>query len=83
MRPTFLSFQTAARALAASQAAMDVAGNNISNANTEGYTRQRIDLNAISSSGYTERYSTSRTFVDAGVEVSRISQIRDPFLDAR
>lgn len=83
VRPTFLSFQTAARALAASQAAMDVAGNNISNANTEGYTRQRIDLNAISSSGYTERYSTSRTFVDAGVEVSRISQIRDPFLDAR
>jgi len=83
VRPTFLSFQTAARALAASQAALDVAGNNISNANTEGYTRQRVDLNAIASSGYTERYSTSQTFVDSGVEVAGISQIRDPFLDAR
>ena len=83
MRPTFLSFQTAARALAASQAAIDVTGNNISNVNTVGYSRQRVDLNAITSSGYTERYSSSRTFVDAGVEASGISQIRDPFLDAR
>jgi flagellar basal body rod protein FlgB len=83
VRPTFLSFQTAARALAASQASLDVAGNNISNANTEGYTRQRLDLNAIASSGYTERYSSSLNFVDSGVEVAGISQIRDPFLDAR
>ncbi|HWQ77237.1 MAG TPA: flagellar hook-associated protein FlgK [Anaerovoracaceae bacterium] len=83
MRPTFLSFQTAARAMAASQAAMDVTGNNISNVNTKGYSRQRVDLNAIASSGYTERYSTSRAFVDSGVEVAGISQIRDPFLDAR
>ncbi|HML37264.1 MAG TPA: flagellar hook-associated protein FlgK [Bacillota bacterium] len=83
MRPTFLSFQTAARALAASQAAIDVTGNNISNVNTTGYSRQRVDLNAVMSSGYTERYSSGRTFVDAGVEASGISQIRDPFLDAR
>jgi flagellar hook-associated protein 1 FlgK len=83
MRPTFLSFQTAARALAASQASLDVAGNNISNANTVGYTRQRVDLNAIASSGYTERYSTSLKFVDSGVEVAGISQLRDPFVDAR
>ena len=83
MRPTFLSFQTAARALAASQAALDVTGNNISNVNTTGYSRQRVDLNAIASSGYTERFSTSRASVDSGVEVAGISQIRDPFLDAR
>ena len=42
MRPTFLAFETASRAIAASQANIDVTGNNIANINTDGYTRQRL-----------------------------------------
>lgn len=83
MRPTFLAFQTASRALAASQANIDVTGNNIANVNTAGYTRQRVDLTSISSSGYTQKYTVPGASVGLGVDVSRISQIRDPFLDAR
>ncbi|MDD4565433.1 MAG: flagellar hook-associated protein FlgK [Eubacteriales bacterium] len=83
MRPTFLAFQTASRALAANQANIDVAGNNIANVNTEGYTRQRVDLTSISNSGYTQKYTTPGTSVGLGVDVSNINQIRDPFLDAR
>ncbi|NLT49084.1 MAG: flagellar hook-associated protein FlgK [Clostridiales bacterium] len=83
MRPTFLAFHTASRALAASQANMDVTGNNIANVNTAGYTRQRVDLNSISSSGYAQKFATPGASVGYGVEVNRISQIRDPFLDAR
>ncbi|MGI6734248.1 MAG: flagellar hook-associated protein FlgK [Anaerovoracaceae bacterium] len=83
LRPTFLAFHTASRALAASQANMDVTGNNIANVNTKGYTRQRVDLNSISSGGYTQKYAVPTASVGLGVEVSRISQIRDPFLDAR
>jgi len=84
MRPTFLAFQTASRALAASQAHIDVTGNNIANVNTDGYTRQRVDLSSISSSGYSQKYTiVSDSSVGLGVEVNRISQIRDPFLDAR
>ena len=83
MRPTFLAFHTASRALAASQANMDVTGNNIANVNTAGYTRQRVDLNSISSSGYAQKFATPGASVGYGVEVTRISQIRDPFLDAR
>lgn len=84
MRSTFLAFHTASRAMAASQANIDVTGNNISNVNTDGYTRQRVDLNSISLSGK-QKYavSGSRANVGIGVEVSNISQIRDPFLDAR
>ncbi len=83
MKPTFLGFQTAARAMAASQASLEVTGNNIANANTVGYTRQRVDLNSISASGYTQKFAVPGASTGLGVEVGGISQIRDPFLDLR
>jgi len=83
MRPTFLAFQTASRALSASQALIDVTGNNIANVNTNGYTRQRVDLASISNSGYTQKYTVPGATVGLGVNVTGIGQIRDPFLDAR
>ena len=83
MRPTFLAFQTASRALAASKAHIDITGNNIANVNTEGYTRQRVDLSSISSSSYTQRYAVPGATMGYGVEVSGITQTRDPFLDSR
>lgn len=83
MTATFLSFQTASRALAASKSSLDSTGNNIANVNTEGYTRQRVDLTSISSSGYTQKYTVPGSSVGLGVEVSHVRQIRDPFLDSR
>lgn len=83
MRPTFLAFQTASRALAAQQAHIDVTGNNLANIDTDGYSRQRVDLTSISNSGYTQKYAVPGISSGLGVEVSGISQIRDPFLDAR
>lgn len=83
MIPTFMAYQTAGRAMSASRAKIDATGNNIANVNTPGYTRQRVDLNSISSSGYTEKYTMARNTTGFGVEVQRISQIRDPFLDIR
>ena len=83
MRPTFLSFDTAYRALAAAQAQIDVAGNNMSNADTDGYTRQRVDLNAVTNSGYNTKYASDVFSGGWGVKATGISQIRDPFLDAR
>lgn len=83
IRPTFLAFQTASRAIAANQANIDVTGNNIANANTEGYTRQRVDQTSISNSGYTQKYTMPGVSVGLGVEITNIRQYRDPFLDAR
>lgn len=83
IRPTFLAFQTAGRAIAASQANIDVTGNNIANVNTLGYTRQRVDQTSLSSSGYTQKYALPSASVGLGVDVAGINQVRDPFLDAR
>lgn len=82
-RPTFLAFQTASRALAVSQANIDVTGNNIANVDTKGYTRQRVDQNSISGGGYSQKYALPGATPGFGVEISQITQIRDPFLDAR
>jgi flagellar hook-associated protein 1 FlgK len=82
MRATFLGFEIARKALNASQKGLDVVTQNISNANTEGYTRQRVDLSSVPSERGTYLYSNSTTSdVGMGVNVDRISQVRDKVLD--
>ena len=44
MRPTYLGFEVQKRTLQLAQKNIDIVGNNISNINTPGYTRQRVDL---------------------------------------
>lgn len=81
IRSTFAGFNMASLALSASQRALDVTGQNLSNIHTQGYTRQRLDQvslnpvgNSISSSAYDAK-------VGQGVMMTGVSQIRDPFLD--
>ncbi|MFA9380357.1 MAG: flagellar hook-associated protein FlgK [Acetanaerobacterium sp.] len=84
MRPTFLGFQAARSGLVSSQKALDIVGNNIANMNTEGYTRQRVDLISMTFSGPSSRYAVGNTtLAGQGVYISGTSQIRDPFLDMR
>ena len=54
---TFSSFTTARLAIYASQASLNVTGNNIANINTPGYTRQRMDLVSLYSTGRTSTLS--------------------------
>ena len=63
------------RALSAYQAAMDIIGHNIANANTEGYSRQRATLAA------TLPDAMAYGAVGTGVEVSDVRRIRDAYLD--
>lgn len=64
-------------ALLAYRKALDTAGHNIANANTPGYTRQRVDLSSRlggpSGSGY----------VGSGVQVDTVKRITDALLGAR
>ncbi len=84
MRPTFLGFQTARSGLVASQKALDIVGNNIANLNTEGYTRQRVDLISMHISSTGNRYAVGNTMLAGqGVYMTGVAQIRDPFLDLR
>lgn len=83
MISTFLGIQTALRALMAQQKATETAGHNIANANTPGYSRQRVELVA-SDTPYTVP-SLGRPEVPGqlgtGVDIVAIERIRNAFLD--
>lgn len=81
LRSTFAGFMTAQQALTASQRSLDVTGQNISNINTTGYTRQRLDLASISTTGASYSNMANNSKVGQGVQMTGVSQIRDPFLD--
>ena len=80
-RSTFAGFTTARLAMAASQRSLDVTGQNIANINTVGYTKQQVDLVSLNLQGGDLYGSNPSSKIGYGVEVTGISQIRDPFLD--
>lgn len=81
MRSTFAGFTTASLALSASHRALEVTGQNIANVNTEGYTRQRLDLRSMYLHGAEFYNSNPNARIGFGVEITGVSQLRDPFLD--
>ena len=83
IRSTFAGFTTAQLAMGASQRSIDVTGQNIANINTEGYTRQRLDVASLNLKNGSFYNSSNRTRVGYGVDMLGISQLRDPFLDAQ
>lgn len=87
MRPTFLGFETQKRTLQIAQKNLDVTGNNISNINTPGYTRQRVDLYSMYVSGNRSLRWSSKTnnlsMQGQGVNAYGVSQQRDIFIDKR
>ena len=75
---TFGSFTAARLGIYASQASLNVTGNNISNINTKGYTRQRMDLVSLHSAG-SARYANSYNLdIGYGVIADSVSQLRTP-----
>lgn len=79
--PAFFGFYNAQRGLIAAQAGLDVANHNVSNANTPGYTKQRLELTQAfpyqsPSPGGGLIYQFGQ-----GVEVSAVTRVRDVFLD--
>jgi len=83
IRSTFGGFTTAQLAMAASQRALDVTGQNIANINTEGYTRQRLDIASLNTRSGNVYNGMKDIHVGYGVEMTGVSQLRDPFLDAQ
>ena len=84
MRSSFSGFYVAKSGIQAAQANLQITGQNMSNVNTEGYTRQRVDTSAVASSSNNMRYSNKADLsVGGGVECNSTSQVRDPYLDVR
>ncbi|MFC7479779.1 flagellar hook-associated protein FlgK [Luedemannella flava] len=82
MTSTFSGLSTALSALYAQRRGLDVTGQNIANANTEGYSRQRVDMRAIASQQVPAVHAVW-SGAGAGVDVTAISRARDAFLEAR
>lgn len=81
-RATFAGFSTAFSALQASQKRLDIVGQNLSNMNTVGYTRQQLETSSLNYSYPIAHYMNgSETAVGFGVHMDKVSQIRDPYLD--
>lgn len=80
---TFDSFTTARLGIYAAQHGLRVTGNNISNINTAGYTRQRVDQVSFKTGGNDRYASFLERHIGSGALISGINQIRDPYLDIR
>ena len=80
---TFGSFTQARLAIYAAQTGITVTGNNISNINTPGYTRQRLNQVSLYASGADRYYAAGDVRTGQGALVKSLSQIRDPYLDIR
>ncbi|UFJ61953.1 flagellar hook-associated protein FlgK [Brevibacillus sedimenti] len=82
MRSTFHGLEVSKRGLIAQQAALNTTGHNIANANTEGYTRQRVNMVATTGIPYVGlNMSREAGLLGTGVMVSDIQRLREDFLD--
>ncbi|MCI8505810.1 MAG: flagellar biosynthesis protein FlgK [Lachnospiraceae bacterium] len=84
IRATFAGFNTALSALQANQKRLDISGQNLANMNTVGYTRQNLETSSLNYTNPISRYMNgSEIVVGYGVAMDKVTQIRDPFLDAQ
>ena len=81
MNGTFGAFGVARLGIYAAKSGLDVTGNNITNINTAGYTRQRLDLVSLSSSASDKYASIYNVRIGQGVLTAGVVQLRDPGLD--
>lgn len=82
MASTFFGLETARRALSTQQTALLVTGHNVSNANTPGYSRQRVNFSTTSpfpTPGIDQARLPGQ--LGTGVAASSIQRIRDSFSD--
>lgn len=84
MRSTFFGLETARRGMFTQQTALYTTGHNISNANTPGYTRQRINFETTlpyPSPGLNRPMIPGQ--MGTGVKAGTIQRIRDSFVDTQ
>ncbi|WP_426976107.1 flagellar hook-associated protein FlgK [Pseudarthrobacter sp. O4] len=78
---TFGALNTAYRGLTAAQQGMNIAGQNIANAATEGYTRQRVEQSSLAAPARGV-FSGGTLQPGQGVSVDAIARLGNSFLDA-
>lgn len=81
MIPIFSSLNMMERTLAVQQEAIQTTGHNISNANTDGYSRQRVNLSTWLPYPGVGINAERGGQIGTGVNADSISRIRDQFVD--
>lgn len=82
MRSTFMGLEASKRGLFTQQSALYTTGHNISNANTDGYSRQRVNMETtpgFPSPGLNTGKSAGH--IGTGVQAHSVQRIRDEFVD--
>ena len=79
MTSQFFGLNIAASGLRAANAALNTTGNNISNANTDGYSRQAVKQEASNALRVFAKYGCA----GAGVDTIAIERVRDSFYDVK
>jgi len=75
MAGLFSTFNIATRGMAVQQKAIDVSSHNIANANTEGFSRQRVTIET------TRPFEGLSMSLGTGSQVTEINRVRDSFMD--
>lgn len=83
MSSTFGTLNTAFTGLTTARQAIGVAGQNIANVGTAGYTRQRAELSAASAPAATGLFTARISAPGQGVSVDGIARLGDAFADTR
>ena len=82
MRSTFMGLEASKRGLFTQQSALYTTGHNISNANTEGYTRQRVNMEAtLGYPGTGLNAPKTAGNIGTGVQAHSVQRMRDEFVD--
>lgn len=79
---TFDALSTSLSSLYAQRRGMDVVGQNVANASTEGYSRQRVAMQSVGGSTVPALFSTWNGAV-GGVTVASVERMRDAFVEER
>lgn len=79
---SFAALNTALTSLRAQRRAMEMIGHNVANANTDGYTRRRVELDPAGLISTGSIWSTPTTSGN-GVDVAGITRMREDFVDMR
>ncbi len=84
MQSTFSGIEIGKKALITHQRGLSTVGHNLSNASTEGYSRQRVQLGAVDPI-YQPQLNRAETAgqIGQGVEVQSIERVRDQLLEGR
>lgn len=81
--PSLGALQTALSGLLANQAGLDTAGQNVTNANTPGYSREAVQLSQTIPFTVHSLQAGTQAQIGTGVDITTITRIRDTFLDAQ